>query len=386
MRSKRKWSVAIVALLLVAAMNAPGAFCSGAGEKGNKILFAVAAPMTGDSAAMGIQIRKAAEIAVSEINASGGVKGRQLEMAVFDDQANPQQATIVAEKIAANKNILFVLGHNNSGCSISALPTYTRVGLPVISGTNTAPKLTTLGYKNYFRVCPDDSLQCAQQVLLGVQEFGLKKPAVIWENTDYGKSLRDLIFDAMAAKGIKMLGDESYVAGTDRDYSAQITKLKGMGVDSVYFMGEYTAGALFMKQSKGLGFESQVIGASGCSNPKIMEIAGSAAEGFYVITMFDPFDPRPKPAEFIKKYMDKYGDRPGEWGAHAYDVVYLVKKAIEMGATDRASLIGKLHEVKAFDGVTGTIEFDAKGDVPGKKIVVLKVENGKFVNYVPTKY
>lgn len=380
---------AIVSILMILLLAVPlSVFAGGQSEAkaADKIVFAVAAPMTGDSAAMGIQITQGAQIALDEINSAGGVGGKKMEMTVGDDEANPQKATILAQKLASNDKLLFILGHNNSGCSISALPTYEEVGLPVISPTNTAPELTKLGHANYFRVCPSDELVTAQQVLLGLKELGLKKPAVIWENTDYGKSLRDLIADALEENGFKLLADESYVPQVDRDYSAQITKFKGLGVDSVYFMGEYTASALFLKQSDSLGFNAQVIGSSGNSNPKVIEIAGESAEGLYVVAMFDPNDPRPKPKAFIDKYLAKYGERPGEWGAHAYDIVYLVKAALEAGATDRASLIATLRKLPVFEGVTGQIKFDQYGDVPGKKAVVLLVKNGGFTNYVPTKY
>ncbi len=351
-----------------------------------KILFAIAGPMTGDSAAQGIQMRNGATIAVDEINAAGGIKGKKLEFIVGDDVANPNQATVVAQKFASDNQILFILGHNNSGCSISALPIYQKAGLPVISPTNTNPTITSMGYKNYMRVIVDDDAIVAQQVLLAVKELGFKKPVAIWENTDYGKGMRDVAYKKLKELNIPILADESYVPGVDRDYSAQATKFKGLGADVVLFMGEYTAGALFAKQAKNLGLTAQNVCGSGCSNPKLIEIAGPAAEGFWALTTFDPNDERPAQAAFIKKYTSRYKDAPGEWAAHSYDIVYLVKKAYEMGGTDRPSLIKKLHEVKAFPGVTGTIQFDEKGDVSGKLVMVLVVKGGKFTTYVPKKF
>jgi branched-chain amino acid transport system substrate-binding protein len=360
--------------------------CGAAVSAQDKILFAIAGPMTGDSAAQGIQMRNGATIAMDEINGGGGVKGKKLEYVVGDDIANPNQATVVAQKFATDNTILFILGHNNSGCSISALPIYEKAGLPVISPTNTNPTITSLGHKNYMRVIVDDDMIVTQQVLLAVKELGFKKPVVIWENTDYGKGMREVAYRKLKELGIPILADESYVPGVDRDYSAQATKFKGTGADVVLFMGEYTAGALFAKQAKNLGLTAQIVCGSGCSNPKLIEIAGPAAEGFYALTTFDPNDERAAQAAFIKKYTGRYKDAPGEWAAHAYDIVYLVKKAYEMGGTDRASLIKSLHEVKAFPGVTGTIEFDAKGDVSGKNVMVLLVKSGKFTTYVPKKY
>jgi branched-chain amino acid transport system substrate-binding protein len=331
-------------------------------------------------------MREGANVAVEEINAAGGINGKKLSMEVFDDEANPQKAVIAAEKIATNKNFLFVLGHNNSGNSIATLPIFEKVGLPLISPTNSAIKISQLGHKNYFRVCPHDGQIGKEQVLLGVKELGLTKSAILWENTDWGIGLRDYIVGVLADFGIKIIGDETFVPAVDRDYSAQITKFKGLGVDVVYFAAEYTAGALFLRQARSLGFNAQAIGGQGTTSPKLIEIGKDATEGFFTIGLFDPNDTRPQQAEFIKKYLKRTGKRPGDWESHSYDIVYLVKAAIELGAKDRATLIQKLHEIKGFKGVTGTIEFDDKGDVVGKKLVILQVKNGDFVRYFPTKY
>lgn len=372
---------------LIVALVSAGILTAADARAADTIKFALAAPLTGDTAAQGLQDRAGAELAVAEINATGGVKGKKLEMTAFDDQANPQQATIVAAKIASEGDYLFVLGHNNSGCSLAGLPAYANVGLPVISPANTAPTLTDLGYKNYFRIIANDLLTAQQLADLGVKEKGLKKAGILWENTDYGKSLHDLIESALKSRGVQIVGDESFVPGVDRDYSAQLTKFKGAGVDSIYMMTEYTASALILKQARTLGLQAQAFGSSGASNPKLIELAGPAAEGAIVVSAFDPNDQRPKQVAFIQKFMGKKnGERPGEWGAHSYDIVYLVKAAIESGATDRASLITKLHALKGFEGVTGLTEFNDKGDVPGKKMVTLRVENGKFVYFKPTKY
>jgi len=352
-----------------------------------KILFAVVGPMTGDSAAQGIQMQNATKLAVQEINGSGGVDGKEFEFIVGDDVANPNQAVMLAQKFSSNKDILFVLGHNNSSCSISALPTWEKAGIPLISPTNTNPTITKLGHKNYFRVIANDDIMINQLSKLAVIELGFKNLAVIWENSDYGKGMRDVAVKAIPELGAKVLGDETYVPAVDRDYSSQITKFKGAGVDCVLFLGEYTAGALFLKQSKNLGFNAKVVGSSGCSNPKLIEIAGEASEGFYAISGFDPNDKREKQAKFIKGFETLSKDKPGEWGAHAYDIVYMVKKAIEMGGTTREKLIQVLHQDDfEYDGVTGMIKFDVNGDVPGKNSLVLKVKGGEFTTFVPSKF
>jgi len=352
-----------------------------------KIKIIAVGPMTGDSANLGVHQRNGAMLAAEEINAAGGINGLMVEVQVGDDQANPNQASIIAEKIIVDDEILAVLGHLNTGCSLSALPTYEKVNMPVISGTNSGDTICDEGYGNYFRIMASDSLNTKQQTYLAIKELGYSKPALLWENTDYGKGMRDIAEKVLKEDfGITPVGDESYIPGVDRDYSAQITKFKGAGADVLLVLGEYTAGALVAKQNMALGLNAQIVCSNGCSNPQLIEIAGEDAEGIYVMTAFDPNDPREKQQTFTKNYLAKYGEEPGEWAAHAYDIVYLIKAAYENGGTTRQALIEELHNLGAFEGVTGTIEFDERGDVPTKQVSIMKVEDGKFVTYIPEKF
>jgi branched-chain amino acid transport system substrate-binding protein len=352
-----------------------------------KILFAVVGPMTGDSAAFGIQMQNGAKIAVDEINKSGGINGKEFEFIVGDDMATPAQAVIVAQKFSINKNILFILGHNNSGCTIAAQPIWEKAGLPVISPSNSANIVTRSGYKNYFRVEAKDEVQVSQIAKVAVVELGFKNIGIVYENSDYGRSALDIAVKVIPELGAKILGTESFVPAIDRDYSSIITKFKGLGVDCVLFIGEYTANALFLKQSVNLGFNAQQVAPNGSFDPKLIEIAGKAAEGFYCGASFNPNDPRPKQAKFIENFEAFYKDKPGEWGAHAYDIVYMVEKAIEMGGTTREKLIEVLHSPDfEYDGVTGLIKFDQYGDVPNLVNLTLKVKDGEFTAFFPTKY
>lgn len=365
----------LVLLIAVALFGVSTAFAA------DTIHFAVVGPMTGDSAGQGIQMKAGAQLAVDEINAKGGINGKKLTFEVADDMATPNQAVIVAQKLSLDKKIMFVLGHNNSSCSIAALPMWEKAGIPVISPSNTNPTLTRLGHKNYFRVVVNDDIMVSQVCKLAVKDLKVKKPALVWENSDYGKGMKDVALKTLPTLGVSLVGEESYVPGVDRDYSAIVTKFKGLGADGVLFLGDYTGAALLAKQAANLNYKAKIVGASSIAHPKLIEIGGKAVEGVVSVTSFDPNDLRTKQAAFIKKYDSINKEKPGEWGAHAYDIVYLIKAAVEAGATDRASLIAKLKGGKSFDGVTGNIKFDQYGDVPDKKAFVITVKNGSFVSY-----
>jgi len=343
------------------------------------IKFLVVGPMTGDSAAQGRQMRSGARIAIDEINAAGGINGAKLAFDVADDVGTPNQATLIAQKYSLDKNLLFVLGHNNSSCSIAALPIWEKAGLPVISPSNTSPTITQLGHKNYFRVIANDDIMSRQLAGVAVNSLGMKKPAIIWENSDYGKGMRDVAMDELPKLGVKVVAEDSFISGVDRDYSAIITKYKGAGVDGVLFLGDYTGGGLFAKQAHNLGLKVKLAGGSSCSHQKLIELGGEGAEDFHVIAPFDPFDTRPRQAEFIERFLKETNERPGEWSTHAYDIVYMVKAAYEAGGTDRVKLNKALRDLKGFEGITGNLEFNAFGDVTNKDAIIISVKGGKFV-------
>lgn len=373
-----RFSVSILALLAILAT------FSSISIAGDTIKFAVVGPMSGDGAAMGIHEKNGVAMAVDEINAAGGVIGKKLEYIVEDDGQDPERAANLAQKIAADKDILFVVGHINSHCSIAAMPYYAAKQIPLISGSNTYPQLTKMGYRNYFRAISPDTIPVKQLFLLVKNELHKNKLAIFWESTAYGRGMRDILVSLLETEGIDLLAEASYMPVIDRDFTPHIQKFKRSGVDCVFMFGIYDAIGRFIKQASNVNFSPQFVAAGGGASARIIDIAGQAAEGYIAATAYDPNDIRPRQAEFIKKYSTRFKDKPTEWSAPAYDIVYVVKKAIEMGGTTRETLIRKLHTVK-MEGITGRIEFDEFGDIPVQKQTLLKVVNGKFETYHSTQ-
>ncbi|MCX7615098.1 MAG: ABC transporter substrate-binding protein [Clostridiales bacterium] len=362
----------------------------GGGTSASKtIKFAAVAPMTGDGAVMGQQQKWGVQIAVDELNAAGGVLGNQLAFDVFDDQGSPNQALIAAQKIVGDKDIRFVIGHINSGCSLAALPTYQQANLPEISSTNTNPQLTSKGFKNYFRVILDDNAFMGQDTQFAVKELGFSKIGVMYENTDFGTGGRDVVLAELQKLGLKSLSTVTYNPSTDRDFSAQITGFKSAGVECVIFVGEYTAASIYLKQRASLGLTAAIVGCSSEFNPEILKIAGKDAEGLYTVSSFNPNNTDTMMVSFVKKFKElSGGTQPGEWSAHGYDAVLAAVngiKTVNKADFTGQELIDALHSMPEFQGVTGKIKFDEKGDVTGKILSYWHVENGQFASYTPTK-
>jgi len=196
------------ACLLFGSLGAPA-------SAADTIKFAAAGPMTGPSGETGQRMRAGIELAVKEINDSGGIAGKQVAVDFYDDEGKPEGAASVAQKIASDPDVFAVIGHINSSASMAALPIYKRAGLTEISGNSSSYKLTHLGYSNFFRVIIDDFAQAPVVVDEAVQKEGRKHLAIIYENSDYGKGVYEAAVKEAKKLGVDVVDSETYTAGVD---------------------------------------------------------------------------------------------------------------------------------------------------------------------------
>ena len=223
-----------------------------------QIRVATVGPMTGEYAAIGVQMKAGAEQAVADINKAGGVNGQQLILEVGDDACDPKQAVSVANQMASRK-VAVVAGHYCSGSSIPASKVYAEEGVLQISPASTNPKYTDEGGWNTFRVCGRDDQQGALAGKFLADKFKGKKIAVIHDNSAYGKGLADETKKAMNAAGMTETLYTAYVAG-ERDYSALISRMKQAGIEVIYVGGYHTATGLIARQAKEQGMNVAIVG------------------------------------------------------------------------------------------------------------------------------
>jgi branched-chain amino acid transport system substrate-binding protein len=348
------------------------------------IKFAAAGPMTGPSGETGQRMRAGIELAVKEINASGGIDGKQLSVDFYDDEGKPEGAASVAQKIASDPDVFAVIGHINSSSSLAAVPIYKRAGLTEISGNSSSWKLTHLGYKNFFRVIIDDFAQAPVVVDEAVKKQGRKRLAIIYENSDYGKGVYEAAAKEAKKLGVEIVDAETYTAGVDRDFSAQLTKIKAAGPDALIIGGQYGEGGPILSQAYRIGLTTDgkvlKLGFDGLRQDTLIDLSGKqAAEGLLIFASFNSLSTAPLTTAFREKTMKLFGHPPTEQEAHNYDVVYVLKAAIEAGAT-KETLPDVLHKI-SIEGVSGHLQFDANGDPMGKKMFIFTVKDGKFVAY-----
>ncbi|WP_336486201.1 branched-chain amino acid ABC transporter substrate-binding protein [Methylobacterium nigriterrae] len=335
-----------------------GLLVSGAAQA--QIKIGVAAPITGNSAAFGAQLKNGVSQAVEDINKAGGIKGQKFVLSVGDDASDPKQGVSVANKFASD-GVKMVVGDFNSGVSIPASEAYQDAGIIQITPGSTNVKFTERGLWNTFRTCGRDDQQGAVAAAYLAQNFKGKKVAFIHDRTPYGKGLADETLKAFKAKGGKEAMYEGINPG-EKDFSALVSKLKQAGVDAIYFGGYYTEAGLILRQARDQGLSAPMIGGDGMVDKELVAIAGPSAEG--TLTTFPP-DARKNPnakdvvAAFKAKNID-----PEAYTLYAYAAVQVLAKAIEeTGSTDGKKLADYLHQGKPTKTVIGDIAYDKKGDI-----------------------
>lgn len=330
---------------------------------------------TGPFATFGQSSTKAMQLAVEEINAKGGVLGKQIKLIVEDDQCKPEEAANAAQKLIEQDKVLCVIGEVASSNSLAAAPICQNAKTPMVTPSSTNPAVTQTG-DYIFRICFTDDFQGLVMSRYAFEDIGAKT-AVIFSDvaSDYSKGLSKVFRETFTARGGKILAEESYNQG-DRDFRAQLTKFRALKPDVVFIPGYYQEVALILSQARQLGLKAAFLGGDGWDSPKLVEIAGEAAEGGCFSNHYSKDDPNPVVQQFVKSFQAKYNEIPDALAACAYDAVRIVARAIEMaGVEDRTAVRDALARIKDFNGVTGKITIDENRNAK-KSATILKIKGG----------
>ena len=345
------------------------------GDAAGEIVLGSYMPNTGAFATFGQSSTKAMHMAVAEINAAGGVLGKQIKLIVEDDQCKPEEAANAAQKLIQQDQVLCVIGEVASSNSLAAAPICQSGKTPMVTPSSTNPAVTRTG-DYIFRICFTDDFQGLVMAKFATDNLNART-AVIFSDiaSDYSKGLSKVFGEAFTAAGGEVLAEESYNQG-DRDFRAQLTKFKPLTPDVIYVPGYYGEVAMILSQARQLGLEADILGGDGWDSPKLVEIAGDAAEGGYFSNHYSKDDPNPIVQGFVANFQAEHGEVPDALAACAYDAIRIVAQAIEAaGTVDRDALRDALAEVKDFDGVTGTITIDANRDAL-KTATILTIKDG----------
>ena len=369
----RKVIPAIVVLTLFVSFTA-----FGAGAQGAPIKIGVPVPLSGGNAKMGNDISQAATLAVEEWNAKGGVLGRKLEIVAFDDACDAQQSVTAAHKLV-DGGVVAVAGGYCSSAAIPASAVYHDAGVAFVADASSNPKLTDQGFENVFRVIGRDDQQGPYAAGFMVNTLKAKKIAIIHDNTLYAKGLADATKAGLEGKpGVQVVFFDAVTPG-EKDFSAVLTKVKSLSPDVTYYTGYYPEGGLIAKQFKDLGVPGKFMAGDANNDPTFISEAGPASEGVYVTSTPLPQD-QSSAKSFIDRYKKRWNQDPGPYSALEYDAVNVVINAIKQsGSTDRAAIIKAITGTKNYQGATGAINFDKKGDRTSVLYITYIIKGGKFV-------
>jgi branched-chain amino acid transport system substrate-binding protein len=354
----------------------------GVAQAATPIKIGVQAPITGQYANEGQGIADAVKLLVKQQNAKGGLLGHPIEVKVCDDQGKAAPAAICARQLV-NDGVLAVVGSYTSGAALAAQPIYARANV-IQTSDGTSDELTARGYKTFFRNAPPNS---AEAVFTAgyFKAAGLKKIAVITDHSSFATGLADAVVADAKKEGIDVL-DKAYINAGSQNYTPVLTKLAALHPQAIYFSGYYTDGGLIKAQMAQLGIKAKFIGGDANQNVAFAKIAGKAAAGAIIINVPAPEDlPYPAAKEFLAQFKAAYGHQPPSiftlTNADGLRAIFYTAEKIK--SVDPAKLIPALHQLKDFEGLTGTFSWNAVGERTGSPYVAFEVtpEGGYKIIY-----
>jgi len=383
LRGYRKLTLVVIIVSALALMpgcrsGQPGQDAGADGPQVTEVRIGFAAPLTGDNAVFGQGMKRAVELAFKEANESPEVReaGYRFVLRAEDDQGDPKQAVNVANLLAGDSSVLGVIGHFNSGCSIPAAPVYQQAGLAMIT-VSSNPELTARGFTVVNRIVAKDDAQGGYAARLVAEELKATRVVVIDDATQYGQGLADEFVESFEAKGGTVLLREQIQPKTV-DFSALVTRIRGLAPEAVYYAGAHTEGGLLSKQMSEAGMGVSLIGGDMIFSQEYISIAGAEnAEGDMATSLGLPLEQQPRGKDFKAAYEAEFGQAPEAYDSYAYDQAWIFVRAVLEAGTDRAAIAQAIRN-GSFDGVTGLTEFDENGDTINQVISAYVVVDGKW--------
>jgi len=322
-------------------------------------------------------MRQAAELAVKEVNARGGIRGRPLALRVMDDSGRADVAIGIAQGLVNDPSVVAVIGHLNSTASLAAGRIYGEARRPVVMISPSASSPDLSGVNPYmFRVCPSDVSHGAQLARYARRALGAKRVGVIFLDDDYGRGLRLSFTAELRRLGGAAIVEEDPMLSTTPSLEPYLARLRQKGgVDALMLATDRPGAELALREMGRLGIHWTTLGGDALSG---IEATGALAEGVRMSVAYLVDEPGDRNAQFVGAYARAYpGERPDHRGAAAYDIVYLLADVL-MQTTDRREIRDRVARV-TYEGVTGKIAFDANGDVPAKPVVIGTVRGGQLI-------
>lgn len=345
------------------------------------IKIGVPAPLSGSYKSAGADIVDGAKLAAAHVNAAGGVLGKKLEIVPQDDACNPDEAANAAKQLVAAGIAVAAGGY----CSSAALPEIRVLHderIPFVLDASTIPQLTEHGWPDVFRTIGRTDAQGSLAAALMQSVLHAKRAAVVNDGSSYSQVLAQSTVAALKLIGLAVVYDNALSPG-QKDYGDIVKAVAALKPDVLYFTGYYTDAAVLARNLRALQSPIKYFMGNGTADPSLIEKGGPAVEGMIVTTSPLPqFLDSPRARRFVKAYRDAYGREPGPYSVYEYDAIGVTAQAIKNAkSTKPEDIAAALHALTSYDGVTGRIAFDRKGDRVNAAFMAVAVREGKFVPF-----
>ncbi|CAI1932046.1 Leucine-, isoleucine-, valine-, threonine-, and alanine-binding protein precursor [Serratia proteamaculans] len=343
------------------------------------ILIGLAGPLTGPSARIGKDLENGAQLAIADANAQKPMlKGKPVTFKLLseDDQSDPRTAVAVAQRLV-DEGVAGVVGHWNTGTSIPAARIYHDAGIAQVAPVATGHGYTQQGFDTSFRVMGHDDDGGNYAGEYAVKVLKAKRIAVIDDRTAFGQGLADEFIKSLAAQGVQPVARE-YVDDKTVDFSAVLTTLRSKNADLIFFGGVDSQAAPLARRIKQLGMNTQLMGAGGFVSQTFLTLAQKEGDGVVALEPGLPLEQMPGGKAFEQAYRDRYKTHIELHAPFAYDATRVLIAAIEQaGSADPADYLPKLRAIH-YQGVTGSIAFDAQGNLQQPSFTLYRVVDGKW--------
>ena len=387
---KRFLAMVLAAAMMLTAMvgcgngnTQDGGNANNAGATGDTIKIGGLAPLTGDVSVYGVAVDNGVKMAVEEINADGGVLGKQIEYIVYDEKGDATEAVNAYNKLVQSDNVVAIVGDVTSKPTLAVAQQAAKDKIPLITASGTAENITQAG-ENFFRACFIDPFQGELMASYASKKLEKKTAAIIYNiSDDYSKGLYEAFEAAAGDLGIEVVQVEGYGKGTV-DFKAQLTNIKSKNPDVIFLPVYYQDVALIAVQAKELGIEAQFLGADGWDGVigQVDESNMDAVNGAYFCSQYSAQSDDPNLQAFLSKYKETYGMDASQFAVLGYDAMKMLAQAIsEAGSTDSAAITSAMAAID-FTGLTGHMTFDENRN-PVKSAAITQIDNGeyKFIEY-----
>jgi len=365
--------VIFFSVLLLIVFSLPA--CSKKQPESKEIKIGATLPLSGDAAIWGNNTKEGIDLAVEQVNSSGGVLGKKIVVVYEDTEALPQKGVSAYQKLVQVDKVTAIIDDSISSVTLAMAPLAQKDHVVILATGATAPKISDAG-EYIFRIWNSDAYEGQVAAEYAFNTLGLRDIAILYINNDYGKGLDDVFSTQFKKLGGKIVSSQSFEQNS-ADMRSQLTKIQSTNPAGLYLVGYPKEIPVALVQAKELGITTKLIGTVAMQDPKLIENAREAAEGL----MFPyPKDPNGKEVEaFNASFKKKYGKAPGITSDVGYDAVKMIVKAIELSKGSSGDDIKKgLNMLKDFPGASGVMTFDENGDVH-KPMGIKVIKNGEFI-------